>query len=326
MAHIRGCLARRKARFLDGDEVKQSTIARPVECQGLGLHSGAKVRLSLAPGAADSGIVFIRVGVDCSPAVSEIPARLFSLFSGSRATTLGHPGESGRDAAISTVEHLLATLYMLSIDNVRIEVNGPEIPAMDGSAAPLVDFVRSAGRAIQGALRTPIVLTEAIEIRERDRWIRAEPADRLDISYTIDFDHPCIGRQTFELADLDADRFVRDLASARTFGFAHEVASLRELGLARGGGLENTVVLGEEDVLNEGGLRFPDEFVRHKVIDLIGDLALLGGPLNAHVRVEKGGHALHHRLVRAIASATPDKLRPRPSYLKEDVVVDSYSQ
>ena len=287
--------------------MKQSTIARPAAWDGLGLHSGVPVRVGLAPAPPNSGLVFVRSRSGGDAGI-EIPASHHCLRASSRATTLGvngagASGDDARAAQVSTVEHLLATLYAFDIDNVRIQVDGPELPAMDGSALPLVDRVKSAGRELLGADRAAIRLKKPVEIREGDRWIRAEPADCLQLTYSIDFNHPLIGRQTFEIPDVSAAYFARELAGARTFGFVHEVEALRIAGLARGGSLENTLVLDDDQILNEGGLRFRDEFVRHKVIDLLGDLALLGAPLRAHVSVEKGGHSLHHRLVRAIAEA-----------------------
>ena len=290
--------------------MRQSTIARPVEWAGCGLHSGEPVRVALAPAPANSGIVFVRP-CEGRGADVEIRACHSLLRSSSRATTLGvKTGKQGANGAaevrIATVEHLLATVYAYEIDNARIDVDGPELPAADGSALSIVARLNAAGREMLPADRFAIQLTEPIEIREGDRWIRAEPADRLQLTYAIDFDHPLIGRQTLDLLDIDAGCFASELAGARTFGFIHEVEALRARGLALGGNLENTVVLDDDGILNEGGLRFRDEFVRHKVIDLLGDLALLGAPLHAHVSVEKGGHLLHHRLVRAIAEAATE--------------------
>ncbi len=174
---------------------------------------------------------------------------------------------------------------------------------MDGSALPVLDALTVAGRERLPAERPVITLSDPIEIRDGERFIRAAPSHRLQITYAIDFDHPRIGRQELALLDFDEGCFARELAGARTFGFLHEFEALRAEGLAQGGSLENTVVLDEEKILNQEGLRFHDEFVRHKVVDLVGDLALLGAPLRAHVSVEKGGHSLHHRLVRAVAKA-----------------------
>lgn len=294
--------------------MQQSTIARRVSCRGMGLHSGEAVELTLCPAAAGTGIVFVSLGAAEEGGDVEIPATSGAVLSTSRATTLVAPsgpaglaslkgsgaGLDSQAAKIATVEHLLASLFALEIDNVRIEVDGAEIPAMDGSAAPFVDWIRLAGRESQNAARRKLAVIKPCEIRDGDRWIRIEPADALRISYAIDFAHPCIGRQALEISRFDENVFVRELAAARTFGFAHEVEALHQAGLARGGSLENTLVLDERKVLNSGGLRWPDEFVRHKITDLIGDLALLGASLEGHIRVEKGGHGLHHQLVQAL--------------------------
>ena len=289
--------------------MRQTTIARVVEWDGVGLHTGARAHVRLAPAPADTGIFFVRAATQ-NEAEAVIPAQHGFLRASARATTLGlEPGVraelGGRSAGggasqVATVEHLLATLYALGIDNVGVHVEGPELPAMDGSALPLVVQVTRAGVAPLEAERRTVRLTRPIEIREGDRSIVATPSDRLRIAYSIDFDHPMIGRQTFELSDLDAKRFENEVAGARTFGFVHEVEALRASGLARGASFENTLVLDERGLLNGGELRYPDEFVRHKVIDLLGDLALIGAPLLAQIEVERGGHALHHRLVAAI--------------------------
>ena len=296
--------------------MQQSTIARSVTFRGTGLHSGKPAELALCPAAADTGLVFVLLGAAPDGGDVEIPALASFVLSTSRATTLAAPARStspngssrlldadssdpGR-TRISTVEHLLAALFAFGIDNVRIEVQGSEIPVMDGSAAPFVKQIRSAGREGQNVPRREFTLVEPFEIRDGDRWIRIEPADALRISYAIDFAHPCIGRQSLEIASFDENIFERDLAGARTFGFAREVEALHSAGLARGGNFGNTIVLDETKVLNTDGLRWPDEFVRHKIIDLVGDLALLGASIHAHIRVEKGGHGLHHRLVQAL--------------------------
>ena len=201
---------------------------------------------------------------------------------------------------IATVEHLLAALYALGIHAARIVVRGGEIPVLDGSAAPFVARLRQAGLRALGAPRRVLQVVREHEIVLDGSRIRVAPDEALAIDYSIDFDHPCIGRQHYALVRLDPALFERELAPARTFGFEREVESLRSLGLGCGGDLANTVVLGETGLLNPGGLRFPDEFVRHKVVDLLGDLALLGADLHARVTVEKGGHGLHHALIRAL--------------------------
>jgi len=269
----------------------QQTLAEKVTCSGKGLHSGANVALTLRPGRANSGVVFVRTDLGGV----EIPATPGSVCSMYRATTLGRD-----DVAVATVEHLLGALSALGVDNVRVEVDGPEIPVLDGSAAPFVQLVRAAGVFRQGELRPRLRIRERVEVVDGDRRISVEPCDGFAIHYAIEFEHPAIRRQEFALSSLTAESFERELASARTFGFLDEVAALREVGLGRGGDLDNTVVLDATRVINPDGLRFPDEFVRHKVLDLVGDLALLGVAIEGRVRVERGGHALHQRLVAGI--------------------------
>ncbi len=291
-----GLLLREPRRIEAGDRGgflrKQQTLAESVSCTGSGLHSGAPVRLALSPARAGTGIVFVRT--DHAHAV-EIPARPGSVTSTRLATTLG----SG-DASVGTVEHLLAALHGLGVDNVRVSVDGPELPVMDGSAAAFVYLIRSAGLRVQHAPRPVLRVLEPIEVDEGGRRIRIEPARGLQISYAVDFAHPAIRRQELRLGVLDPTRFEREIASARTFGFLQDVRALWNAGLARGGSLRNTVLLDDSRVLNPDGLRWPDEFVRHKVLDLLGDLALLGVSIDGHVKVECGGHALHHRLVAAL--------------------------
>jgi UDP-3-O-[3-hydroxymyristoyl] N-acetylglucosamine deacetylase len=283
---------------------RQQTLAEKVGCTGIGLHSGAPVQLTLAPARAGTGIVFVRT--DRAHAV-EIPARADRVTSTRLATTLG-----GGDATVATVEHLLAALYGLGVDNARVSVDGPELPVMDGSAASFVYLIRSAGIFTQRAPRSVLRVIEPIEVDEGDRRIRIEPARGLHVSYAVEFSHPAIGRQELRLGALDAARFEAELASARTFGFLQDVRALWSRGLARGGSLRNTVLLDASRVMNEEGLRWPDEFVRHKALDLLGDLSLLGVAIDGHVKVECGGHALHHRLLQALL-ARPDAWRLRES-------------
>lgn len=275
--------------------VEEATVARRVACRGLGLHGGDDVEIALNPAALGTGIVF-EVASTAGSAPVEIPARFASVVSATRATCL----TDGRGTTVSTVEHLLAALFALRIDNVRIDVLGSEIPMMDGSALPLVEWIRSAGRVEQGRPRLEYDLVRSFEVREGERSIRIEPDHRLSVSYAIDFDHPCIGRQSVCFPQLDESCFEREIAGARTFGFEREIELLRASGLALGGSFENAIVLGDAEVLNASGLRWPDEFVRHKVIDLLGDLSLLGARLNGRIFVERGGHGLHHRLVEGL--------------------------
>lgn len=280
--------------------MNQSTIAEKISCTGIGLHTGKPVQLTLYPARTNSGIVFVRT--DLAHPV-EIPARAQSVASTAYATTLGCG-----DATIGTVEHLLAALYSLDIDNVRVEVDGPEIPVMDGSAASFVFLIRAAGIFAQNCERRRLRIRKPIEVRDGERSIRISPARSLQVTYSVDYSHPAIGRQSLEEFTLSGQSFERELCRARTFGFLHEVEALWRNGLARGGNLDNTVVMDESRVLNRDGLRWSDEFVRHKVLDLIGDLALLGMPVDGHIAVERGGHALHQQLVSKIIN-TPKAWR-----------------
>lgn len=274
---------------MGGELVRQRTIAEKVSCTGVGLHSGAPVELTLHPARVDSGVVFVS-HVRGRPV--EIPARPDQVSSTALATSLGR-GE----ARVSTVEHLLAAFYGLGIDNVRVELQGPELPIMDGSAASFTYLVQTAGVFEQRAMRRVLRVRRPVEIVDGRKRIRVEPSHSFRVSYAIDFAHPAIRKQAIHGLAITPESFERELARARTFGFLHEVQALWRAGLARGGSLENTIVLDERRVLNPEGLRFPDEFVRHKVLDLLGDFALLGMPLQAAVTVERGGHALHQRLI-----------------------------
>lgn len=277
--------------------MSQRTIAEKATCTGVGLHSGAPAHVMLYPARPGSGVVFVRTDLATS---AEIPARRAALTSARLATTLGR-GE----ATVGTVEHLLSAVCAAGIDNLRVEVDGPEIPVMDGSAAPFLQLLREAGPFDQQVARRVLRVRKPIGVRDGDRAIRISPASQLSISYFVEYPHPAIGRQRIDGLKIDAANFEREIARARTFGFLHEVEALWRGGLARGGSLDNTVVLDDRRVLNAGGLRFPDEFVRHKVLDLVGDLALIGMPVLGHVEAERAGHALHHQLVERIL-ATPE--------------------
>jgi len=247
------------------------------------------VEFTLHPGRIDSGIVF--TGQRAEHPI-EVAAKPESVVATRHATSLG-----ARGLTVGTVEHLLAALYGIGMDNVRIELGGSEIPIMDGSAASFVFLIRAAGIYEQPAPRRCLRIRRPVEVADGLRRIRVEPARSFRVSYAIDFSHPAIGRQSIENLELGEGVFERKLCRARTFGFLHEVQALWRAGLARGGSLDNTVVLDERRVLNPEGLRMPDEFVRHKVLDLLGDLALLGMPIQGHVKAERAGHALHQRLV-----------------------------
>lgn len=272
-----------------GEMEFQQTIAKAVRCQGVGLHTGIPVSLTLSPAPPDHGVVFcvLPQGVD-------VPIEPASLINGHYATTIGRAG-----VQLQTVEHLLAAVRGLGVDNLLAVIDAPELPAMDGSAGPFVSLLHAAGRVEQGAPRRPLRVAERIRVGDDARWIQVSPAAELCISYTLDVDHPAVGVQGMTIVPSE-QRFVEELASARTYGFLKDVEFLRQQGLALGGSLANTVVVGEERILN-GSLRFRDEFVRHKILDVIGDLALLGRPLVGHVVARNAGHALNHRLVREIA-------------------------
>ena len=260
----------------------QRTLRRTVHCAGIGLHSGRKVTISLVPAPADHGIRFRRLdlgGVEIPPLVSHLGERQ------QLQTTLVNGA-----ASVETIEHLLSALRGLGIDNVRIELNQREVPIMDGSAAPWVYLIQDAGIKIQNSTRKSIKVLRQVQHQQGDKRIALYPYDGFKVSYTITFDHPMLRHQQ-KTMELDEQMFVDEVAPARTFGFLKEVEMLRQRGLALGGSLENAVVLGETGVLNP--LRFEDEFVRHKILDVIGDLALVGYPIIGHLVAHRGGHALH---------------------------------
>jgi UDP-3-O-[3-hydroxymyristoyl] N-acetylglucosamine deacetylase len=267
---------------------RQRTLKNRAQLSGVGLHSGAEVSLTLAPAAADTGIVFIRDG-------EEIPALAEFVVDTTMNTSLGR----GR-MRIGTVEHLMAALAGCGIDNARVEVEGQEVPIMDGSAEPFVRLIREAGIHEQRSARRFLMLRKAITICEGDKLARLSPArGKFSINYTIDFRHPLITDQTFKV-EMNERSFQREISRARTFGFKRDVERLHSAGLARGGSLANAVVVDDFNILNPEGLRFPDEFVRHKVLDAVGDLALLGMPIIGHLTAVKSGHHLNHLLVRKV--------------------------
>lgn len=274
----------------------QRTVRATVSGQGIGLHSGEPVRFAIQPAAPGTGIVFIRT--DLCPRV-EIRARADKVVSTRLATTLGDQG-----ATVGTVEHLLAALYGLGVDNARVELDGPEVPILDGSAQPFVELIREAGGTV--AQRRPkrfIVVLKPVEVSEDggQRSARLEPAKSFQLHCAIDFDHPLLKHQSFQMTFSDMN-FFREVARARTFGFGRDVDRMLSLGLARGGSLQNAVVIDDFSIRNPEGLRFPDEFVRHKVLDAIGDLALLGAPIVGRYVGNRSGHLLNTRLVTALLS------------------------
>jgi UDP-3-O-[3-hydroxymyristoyl] N-acetylglucosamine deacetylase len=259
----------------------QRTLRRPISCTGIGLHSGNKVSLTLRPAPPDTGIRFRRT--DAGGA--EVEARVEHVASMQYATGLARGA-----AVVETVEHLLAALASQGIDNLVVELNHVEVPIMDGSAAPFVYLIHEAGIRRLGVPRACLKIVRPIELARGDKRIALYPADRFKVTYTISFDHPLLRHQA-RTVEVTPETFADEIAPARTFGFLKEVEMLRQRGLALGGSLENAVVLGETGPLNT--LRFEDEFVRHKILDAIGDLALVGRPVIGHLVVERGGHALH---------------------------------
>ena len=268
----------------------QKTILCPVRCAGIGLHTGKEAELTLLPAPPGSGIVFERADLPGAPL---IPARPEHVVDVHYATTL-----AAGDVQVRTVEHLLAALSGLGVDNLRVRLTGPEVPILDGSAAPFVSLLKTAGIRRYLLPKTPIWVRRPITVRAGDRWISAEPAGRLVVDYAMTFGHAKFPAQRIVLT-LNRETFIREVAPSRTFGFLRDVQALWSQGLALGGSLENAVVIGEEGVLNET-LRFEDEMIRHKVLDLIGDLYLLGRPLKAKVTAHGAGHALHAHLAREI--------------------------
>jgi len=273
--------------------LKQRTIKSLVKTVGIGLHSGRKVTLTLRPAAADTGIVFTRVDL---PEAVEIPAAASAIGDTRLASVLQKDG-----ARVSTVEHLMSACAGLGIDNLYVDVDAEEIPIMDGSAASFVFLLQSAGIEEQSAAKRFIRVKKAVEVREGDKLARLEPYFGFKLSFTIDFRHPAVDKtgQTFAIDFADTS-YVREIARARTFGFAHEVEALREMGLARGGSLDNAIVLDEHRMLNNEELRYGDEFVRHKILDAIGDLYVVGHPLIGAYVAHKSGHGLNNQLLRAL--------------------------
>jgi UDP-3-O-[3-hydroxymyristoyl] N-acetylglucosamine deacetylase len=269
----------------------QRTLSGPVSCQGVGLHSGAAVTLTLRPAPANHGVVFVRTDLDRPVS---IPATAEYVVDTALATNLGKDG-----VRVGTVEHLLGALVGLGLDNVRVELDGPEVPIMDGSAGPFAYLVASAGVRIQEAPKSFVVVKKAVLVRDGDKEASLAPCDRFRMDVAIDFGHPLVSRQRLEM-DFSDRAFVREVSRARTFGFLRDVERLKAAGLVRGGSLDNAIVVDDFSILNPDGLRYPDEFVRHKALDAMGDLALFGHPVIGQFKAVKSGHALHLRLVRDV--------------------------
>ncbi|HEY7241913.1 MAG TPA: UDP-3-O-acyl-N-acetylglucosamine deacetylase [Burkholderiales bacterium] len=273
--------------------LRQRTLKSFISASGVGLHTGRKVRITLRPAPPDAGIVFRRIDLD--PAV-DIPARAELVGEARLASTLVQG-----DVKVHTVEHLMSALGGLGVDNVVVEIDAAELPIMDGSASPYVLLAQQAGVEEQAAPKRFLRVKRRVDVVEGDKWARLEPYDGYRLSFSIDFRHPVIERTTQAVTvDFADSSYLKEIARARTFGFMHEVEQLRDAGLIMGGALDNAVVLDEYRVLNSDGLRFADEFIRHKLLDAVGDLYLLGKPLLAAYSAHKSGHALNNKLLRAV--------------------------
>ncbi len=270
----------------------ETTVRRPVEASGIGLHSGVPVRIRILPAPPSTGIVFLRTDLDRFP----IAASWRHVARVSYATSLMRQG-----VLISTTEHLLSVFYSMGIDNAYVEIDNLEVPILDGSGLPFVKMIEQAGLKHYRRLRRYLRIRRPVTVEDRDRRISILPSDTFRLTCEIRFPHPLVGAQMLEM-EVSPQRYASDIAPARTFGFEKELDQLRDMGLIRGASLENAVCFNGERVLNPGGLRFADECCRHKALDLIGDLALIGRPLLGHVIAERAGHAMHTALVSRIMS------------------------
>ncbi len=281
----------------------QHTLAGPAIFAGIGLHTGEHVRVAIRPAAIDAGITFVRTDVRDRDNAVPVSAEAVSQ------TRLGTVIRNAADTTVSTIEHLMAALAALNVDNATIELDGPEVPIMDGSAEPFVQIIDRAGRRRQEAARRYIEIVGAVRVDEDDKYATLTPSDQFEVAFEIAFASNAIGRQRVDLV-VDEDSFREELSECRTFGFLREVEALRAIGLARGGSMENAVVIDGDRVLNPEGLRRPDEFVRHKALDAVGDLYVLGMPILGRFEGVLAGHGVNNALVRALV-ANPSAWRVR---------------
>ena len=297
--------------------VRQRTLKQVVQTTGVGLHSGRKVRLVLRPAAPGSGIVFRRI--DLSEPV-EIKATPLAVVDTRLSTCLG-----AGEVRIATIEHLMSAFAGLGIDNAYVDLTAAELPAMDGSAAPFVYLIQSAGIEEQGAPKRFVRIRHAVEVRDGDKLARFEPYDGFRVSFSISFNHPAIVDSASQVTvDFSETSYSREIARARTFGFTQDVEAMRAAGLALGGSLDNAIVMDEYRVLNSDGLRYDDEFVKHKVLDAIGDLYTLGHPVIGAFSAHKSGHALNNQLLRGLLAdagawefVTFDRVEDAPRYVAQ---------
>jgi UDP-3-O-[3-hydroxymyristoyl] N-acetylglucosamine deacetylase len=296
--------------------VKQRTLKNPVQATGVGLHTGERVDMTLRPAPANSGIVFRRV--DLSPVV-EIRAEAHEVHDTRLSTCLEANG-----ARVSTIEHLMSAFAGLGVDNAYVDLSSAEVPIMDGSAGTFVFLLQSAGITEQSVAKKFVRIKKTIEVRDGDKWVRFEPFNGYKLSFTINFAHPVFAATRQDaVVDMGEHSYIKEVSRARTFGFMQEVEAMRAQGLALGGNLDNAIVMDEYRVINPDGLRFEDEFVKHKVLDAIGDLYLLGHPLIGAFSGYKSGHALNNALLRAMLAdeqawefVTFDKTEEAPAFLR----------
>jgi UDP-3-O-[3-hydroxymyristoyl] N-acetylglucosamine deacetylase len=269
--------------------IHQRTVAKPVNCTGVGIHSGKKVNLTIKPAPPNHGIKFIRKDLMNCPVIS---AHFNMVVDTSLATVIGYEG-----FIVSTIEHLMASFAGLSIDNALVEVDNYEMPIMDGSAGPFTSMIKSAGIREQDAPRYFFVIKKPIELIKDGKMVGIYPCSTYKITCTIEYDHPLINQQSYSV-EVSDQVWEQDISRARTFGFLHEYEYLKQYGLARGVTLDNVIAIDDHDVINEGGLRYQNEFVRHKILDCIGDFSLLGMPILGHVIAKKSGHAFNHSFLK----------------------------
>jgi UDP-3-O-[3-hydroxymyristoyl] N-acetylglucosamine deacetylase len=269
----------------------QRTINKEITCINIGLHSGRKVIMKIKPADADEGIIFVRSDLANG---AGIKANYNAVCDTTLATTIGSNG-----SAVSTIEHLMSAFCGMGVDNAIVEVNGPEIPIMDGSALPFVELLKDVGTSTQGKCKRMLIITEMTTVSDGEGCASLAPSPEFKITYKIDFKHPLIGEQSYDMTFSDVD-YEKSICAARTFGFLRDVEYLQARGLALGGSLKNAVVLDDTRILNKEGLRFPDEFVKHKILDAIGDLSLLGMPIIGHFTAYKSGHKLNNMLLKEL--------------------------
>ncbi len=273
--------------------LKQRTLSNVIRATGVGLHTGEKVFLTLKPAPVDTGIVFYRVDLDTPVEIKATPESVTETV---MSTTIESDG-----VKISTVEHLMSAFAGMGVDNAYVELSTHEVPIMDGSAAPFVFLLQSAGIAEQNKAKKFIRIKKPLEVRDGDKWVRFEPFDGFKVTFTIDFDHP-IFKNSVQNATVDfsTTSFIKEVSRARTFGFMDDLEALRKAGLARGGSIDNAIVMDSFNILNDDGLRYKDEFVKHKILDAVGDLYLLGHPLVGAFSAHKSGHALNNQILRLL--------------------------